>query len=228
MYTLSLVRQIRKLVNRNRSSMKKTILTFIGVVALASSANAQGTWYTNRALWESLVSNVSTATYEDEASGSNPFVQNGVTATAVGDWWPFDDGKLTTSSVSPITFTFAGNSFGGYFAMTNANGTYIANHMDLSIDGSLTNVERLATKTGNADTAYTWLGYISDSSSPISVKVSPTSDNFLYVDSFSFGQGTNPTNPGSNVAPEPGTFALALTGGGALLGLCIRRRRMHN
>jgi hypothetical protein len=32
-------------------------------------------------------------------------------------------------------------------------------------------------------------------------------------------------NPGSNVAPEPGTFALTLTGGGALLGICIRRRR---
>jgi hypothetical protein len=33
------------------------------------------------------------------------------------------------------------------------------------------------------------------------------------------------SNPGSNVAPEPGTFALALTGGGALVGICIRRRR---
>lgn len=33
------------------------------------------------------------------------------------------------------------------------------------------------------------------------------------------------SNPGSNVAPEPGSFALALTGGGALLGICIRRRR---
>ena len=33
-------------------------------------------------------------------------------------------------------------------------------------------------------------------------------------------------NPGSNVAPEPGTFALALTGGGALLGIYVRRRRM--
>jgi hypothetical protein len=30
---------------------------------------------------------------------------------------------------------------------------------------------------------------------------------------------------GGSVAPEPGTFALALTGGAALLGICIRRRR---
>ena len=33
------------------------------------------------------------------------------------------------------------------------------------------------------------------------------------------------SNPGSNVAPEPGSFALALTGGAALIGVCIRRRR---
>ena len=33
------------------------------------------------------------------------------------------------------------------------------------------------------------------------------------------------SNPGSNVAPEPGSLALALTGGAALIGICIRRRR---
>jgi len=33
------------------------------------------------------------------------------------------------------------------------------------------------------------------------------------------------SNPGSNVAPEPGSFALALTGGATLIGICIRRRR---
>jgi hypothetical protein len=32
------------------------------------------------------------------------------------------------------------------------------------------------------------------------------------------------TAPG-NIAPEPGSLALALTGGAALLGICIRRRR---
>ena len=35
----------------------------------------------------------------------------------------------------------------------------------------------------------------------------------------------SPSNPGSNVAPEPGSFALALTGGAALIGICVRRRR---
>ena len=33
------------------------------------------------------------------------------------------------------------------------------------------------------------------------------------------------SNPGFNVAPEPGSFALALNGGAALIGICIRRRR---
>jgi hypothetical protein len=67
-------------------------------------------------------------------------------------------------------------------------------------------------------------------------------NNFVRVDSFgtssnvTYGgltnEGTSKTNsnlrvssPTSNVAPEPGTFALALTGGAALLGICIRRRR---
>ena len=33
------------------------------------------------------------------------------------------------------------------------------------------------------------------------------------------------SNPSANVAPEPGSFALALTGGATLIGICIRRRR---
>jgi hypothetical protein len=35
----------------------------------------------------------------------------------------------------------------------------------------------------------------------------------------------SPSNPGSNVAPEPGSIALLLTGGGALAGIALRRRR---
>ena len=33
------------------------------------------------------------------------------------------------------------------------------------------------------------------------------------------------SNPGSNVAPEPGSIALLLTGGGVLAGIALRRRR---
>ena len=57
-----------------------------------------------------------------------------------------------------------------------------------------------------------------------------TSSNVTY--NGMTGQGTTMTNsnlrvsnPSSNVAPEPGSIALALTGGAALLGICIRRRR---
>ena len=69
-----------------------------------------------------------------------------------------------------------------------------------------------------------------------------TFTSYVRVDSFNTssnvtyngltGKGTNSTNsnlrvsnPSSNVAPEPGFFALARTGGAALLGICIRRRR---
>lgn len=69
-----------------------------------------------------------------------------------------------------------------------------------------------------------------------------TFTSYVRVDSFNTssnvtyngltGKGTNSTNsnlrvsnPSSNVAPEPGSLALALTGGAALLGICIRRRR---
>ena len=49
----------------------------------------------------------------------------------------------------------------------------------------------------------------------------PTSVNFLTNSNLR----VTASNPGSNVAPEPGSFALALTGGAALLGICVRRRR---
>jgi hypothetical protein len=35
----------------------------------------------------------------------------------------------------------------------------------------------------------------------------------------------SPSNPSANVAPEPGSIALLLTGGGALAGIALRRRR---
>jgi hypothetical protein len=90
--------------------MKKGAITVVGVLALAASANAdppRGTWYTNQALWQSLVSNVSTATYTTVPSGSSPWTEAGVTAAAASGSWVRGAvlGSLSTQNVTPVTFT---------------------------------------------------------------------------------------------------------------------------
>ena len=208
--------------------MKKVAMTVVGVLALAASANADpplGTWYTNQALWQSLVSNVSTATYTTVPSGSSPWTEAGVTAAAGSGSWVRGAiaGSLSTQSLTPVTFTFNGNSFGGLFSLNYEwNGFHfvsLPDVMNFSIDGSMTNTQSLTTPSV---TQYTFLGYISNSASPISVKAS-NSTYFVDVTSFSFGQSTS--SLGANLAPEPSTFALALTGGCALLGMYVRRRK---
>jgi hypothetical protein len=206
--------------------MKKGAITVVGVLALAASANAdppRGTWYTNQALWQSLVSNVSTATYTTVPSGSSPWTEAGVTAAAASGSWVRGAvlGSLSTQNVTPVTFTFNGNSFGGLFSLNYLwrGGRYAQPYtvMNFSIDGSITNTQSFTTSNN-----YTFLGYISNSATPISLTAS-NSAYFVDVDSFSFGQSTS--SLGANVAPEPGTLALALTGGCALLGMFIHRRK---
>jgi hypothetical protein len=199
--------------------MKKVAITVLGVLALAASANAQGTWYTDKALWESLTAVTNTASY-NSFPGSSPYTEAGVTAEASGGFFDLGIGALSTNGLDPITFTFSGNAFGGMFGMTDAPGALVADGMNFSVDGSLTNIYSLTSTTG-----YTFLGYISDSSSPINVKVSgDASPEFVTVDSFSFGSGTNPSAPGGAV-PEPGTVvSMGLLGAG-VLGLVIRSRR---
>ena len=203
-------------------------MTVVGVLALAASANADptlGTWYTNQALWQSLVSNVSTATYTTVPSGSSPWTEAGVTAAAGSGAWMkgATPGSLSTQSLTPVTFTFNGNSFGGLFSFNYEwNGLHfvsLPDVMNFSIDGSMTNTQSLTTPS---ITQYTFLGYISNSATPISVTAS-NSTYFVDVNSFSFGQSTS--SLGANVAPEPGTLALSLTSGCALVGMFIRRRK---
>jgi hypothetical protein len=195
-------------------------------MALAASANAQGTWYTDQALWLSRTTVTNTAKYNSMPKGffTSPYTEAGVTATTTGGFWGLGIGALSPNGTVPITFTFSGNAFSGMFGMTNASGTLVADEMNFSVDGSSTNIEGLTSTTG-----YTFLGYISDSSSPISVTFSPDlTPEFVTVDSFSFGNGTNPAAPGGAV-PEPGTVvSMGLLGAG-VLGLVIRsRRRMSN
>ena len=202
--------------------MKKVAITVLGVLALAASANAQGTWYTDKALWESLTTVSNTANYNSLPNFifNSPYAEAGVTATAAGGFYGLGIGALSTVTTDPITFTFSGNAFGGMFGMTDLGGTLVADGMNFSVDGSSTNVYNLTSTTG-----YTFLGYISDSSSPINVSVSgDATPEFVTVDSFSFGNGTNPSAPGGAV-PEPGTVvSMGLLGAG-VLGLVIRSRR---
>ena len=197
--------------------MKKVVMTVVGVLALTAQANAQGTWYTDKALWQSLVTNVGTANYSTAStSPTNSKTDGGVTATCTGNnlrVFGTGGGYLKASTNVPVTFTFAGNAFFGDFSTADAGS------ITAYIDGSLTNISSISTTTS----AGSFLGYISNSTSPISVKVSPNSGNDIYVHQFIYGNGTNPSNPGSNVAPEPASLALALTGGCALAGICIRR-----
>ena len=205
--------------------MKNVVLAVFGVLAIAASANAQGKWYTDV---NEFISNLNFAggfastTYNTNIAAANSITHSGVTATATGSGTvqSFSNplGYLQASADTPVTFTanFLPNAFYGVFQTTSSGS------VDLNVEGSLTSAYNLSTT--NTDS---FLGYISDSSSPISVKVSPNSGNSIRVMEFGFATGTNPS-AGGNVAPEPGTLALALTGGCALVGMVIRRRRMSN
>jgi len=201
--------------------MKKVVMTVFGILALAASANAQttsdayGNWYTDYDTWRSLVTNVQTAEYARfSVKQYRPILESGITATATGNGSLETNGHLLTSPNNPTTFTFSGNAFSGQFS------TFSTGSIDFSIDDSLESYN--LTPTESASNSSKFLGYISKSSSDISVKLTPriaSGSNKLKIQSFSSGQ---------SIAPEPGTLALALTGGCALLGMCIRRRRTSN
>ena len=204
--------------------IKKLTVSALAVLALSVTANAQGTWYTDQSTWlANLTSSVTTANY-NSFSGGSPYTENGVTATASGGFYDLGISALSTIGLDPITFTFSGNAFGGLFGMTNLPGALVSDGMNFSVDGSLTNVYSLTSTSG-----FTFLGYISDSASDISVKVSgDASPEYVTVDSFSFANRTNSAAPGGAV-PEPGTVvSMGLLGAG-VLGLVIRsRRRISN
>jgi hypothetical protein len=67
----------------------------------------------------------------------------------------------------------------------------------------------------NPDSKVSYLGSLATGNS--------SNSNFTNSNLRVYNPGS--TVPGASVAPEPGTFALALTGGAALIGVCIRRRR---
>ena len=195
--------------------MKKVVMTVIGVLAIAASASAQGTWYTNESLWKSLITNtISTANYDGSSVS-----ENGVTTTSPGAL-STSSGFLYGNTSEFITFTFSGNAFSTKANILNGSGEQVSSSILFNLDPFV--YENLPT-TASGDA---FLGYISDSPANIVVRATPNSGTRLRINEFSFGNGTN--SAGASVAPEPGSLALALTGGCALLGICIRRGRMSN
>ena len=204
--------------------MKKLAITALGVLTLAGSANAQGTWYTDQALWLSRTTVTNTADYNAIPNGffTSPYTENGVRAEAPVGFYGLGIGALSTNSQVPITFYCSGiNAFGGMFGMTQTDGALVADGMNFLVyNSSYRDVYSLTSTSG-----YTFLGYISDTFGPIAFEVSgDITPEYVTVDSLSFGSGTNPTAPGGAV-PEPGTVvSMGLLGAG-VLGLVIRSRR---
>jgi hypothetical protein len=99
--------------------MKKVAMTVFGVFALAASAKAQSTWYTDRALWQSLVTNAQTANYTGPVidyglAEPAKLIENGVTAQLSESFniLEANSGTLQTYGTNlPITFTFSGYAF---------------------------------------------------------------------------------------------------------------------
>ena len=206
------------------SLVSKRLVAIAASTALLSlvsaTAHAQGTWYTDKALWQSIVTNATNAVYSgSEGNKTSPYLVNGVTATATGGF-VHQNNRLTTQQTGKnVRFTFSGNAFSGEFGMYSGT-SLSAVTTTFTIVG--TGISQTFTTSAGG---FTFLGFISDSATPITVTYLAPSGSKASLTRFSFGNVTNPADPGSNVAPEPGSFALALTGGAALIGICVRRRR---
>ena len=210
--------------------MKKVFIGAVLAVAITGAANAQGTWYTDYATWASkITSGITTADYNSTPTGlfGSPYTESGVTATATGGFFDLGIGALTTNSnTASVSFTFGNNSFGGFFANTDNPGNPVADTLTFSVDGSNINTQVITTLTSG----FSFVGYVSDSVTPITLGISTL--NYVTVDSFSFGAGSNNQNPGGGnggAVPEPGTVvSMGLLGAG-VLGLVVRsRRRISN
>jgi hypothetical protein len=208
------------------SLLSKRLVSIAASTALLSlvsaAAHAQGTWYTNRTLWQSLVTNIAIAEYNgfETVPENNHYYDEGVDSTGMGVEQSIGNGYLTTLTGGSVRFDYSGSPFHAFCGefRTSSNG-----FLDFTVYnfGPGSSTYRLTTSAG----ADTFLGYISNSASISEVHVEPIDPDYtLRVNSFNLGN-RNPLDPGSNVAPEPGSFALALTGGAALIGICIRRRR---
>jgi hypothetical protein len=210
--------------------MKKLLSAAVASLIFVGTANAQGTWYTDYNTWLAQMTSIGgTADYNTVAAGDlgvTTITENGVTLTnnsIANNLWGYGTplGQVSSAeSADTLTFSFSGNAFGGRFLVGDAYDNYIDAPLSFSTsDGATYNFTTVSTSA-----PFTFLGYISDSNSAISLDLIG-SPNFASVDSFSFGNGTNVVAPGSAV-PEPGEYVSMAILGVGLCGMLVRSRRI--
>ena len=210
--------------------MKKLLSAAAASLIFVGTANAQGTWYTDYTTWLAQMTSVGgTADYNTVAAGdlgATTITENGVTLTnnsIANNLWGYGTplGQVSSAeSTDTLTFSFSGNAFGGRFLVGDVFDNYIDAPLSFSTsDGGTYNFTTVSTSA-----PFTFLGYISDSNSAISLDL-VGSPNFASVDSFTFGNGTNVAGPGSAV-PEPGEYVSMAILGIGLCGMLVRSRRI--
>jgi hypothetical protein len=212
--------------------MKKILTTAVAGLIFVGTANAQGTWYTDYNTWlAQMTSFGGTADYNALVAGDlgvTSITENGVTLSnnSLRDFlWSVNTGgtplgQITSgNNTDTLTFTFSGNAFGGRFLATDPNDNYI----DVPLSFSTTDGATYSLLSVSDSAPFTFLGYISNSNSPISLDILGSA-NYATVDSFTFGNGTNPINP-NTVVPEPGEYVSMAILGIGLCGMIVRSRR---
>lgn len=243
MYIVSSIFNVQTNSKRNLGSMKKVAITVFGVLALAGSANAGGTWCTDYATWRSLFPKrlmglaISTLliTFIAAAAHADDVLTLGTTKS---DYSNFTD----PSVISTYTFNSSMilNSI-GFVTATSVQCAY-------SINGGAS-YTTVTTGLASAVNGVRWFSLATpitlNDTDVVKVRtrfINPTVPlyNYTAVPGFNItvvgnnrglGAYTNSNlrvsalPPSASVAPEPGTLALAVTGGCALVGMYIRRRK---
>jgi hypothetical protein len=83
----------------------------------------------------------------------------------------------------------------------------------------------LTVRTQNTASPYTTVANVGGTNSSSNVTFAGISSNGIGPSDPGFTNSNLRVTAPGNIAPEPGSFALALTGGAALIGICILRRR---
>jgi hypothetical protein len=82
----------------------------------------------------------------------------------------------------------------------------------------------LTVRTENTASPYTFFAFVGGTNSSSNVTFAGLANGYDRDPNIT-NSNLRVTALGGSVAPEPGSFALALTGGAALIGICVRRRR---